>query len=432
VIRLLWKELRYNWWIFGLGCGVALLLSVLGDPLFFRGDSSTDATGWLTLTALLIGLRAYSSELGGDTVQFLGSRPIRWWQVWIAKLVAGLLQVILLIVVAAGLYALFVPDQYRLFLVKGITTGGWESVLEMAFLFGIGFAVSILMPGVPLSAAALALAAVILFGPFLIMGNIQCCRLDVFAEDTVNNAGYPLILAIPLASLVVARGLPRMSAKRRWVTWMAFPVAAMVIGGILAGFFGTLGWWFNAPSASYEALSPNGKWAVCHAVDDRMYLMDTRTGKRRLLLRGDSVTHHSWSADSGMLAYRQKDNSIGIVSVRRMRTALISETVHSSQGAAVFAHRPSNVYVAWSPTGDRLALVIPGTVRRHVVVGYRVAIFSPDGKILAFESNVPMLVINEVRHYEGRMPALVGEHLLFWPSKDGGRFAPVSYFEMVP
>lgn len=424
MIRLLWKELWYNRWIIGLGCGVACLLSVLGDPIFFRGDSPTEAMGWLIMVALLIGLRAYSSELGGDTVQFLGSRPIRWWQVWIAKLVAGLLQVVLLVVVAAGSYALFVPDQYRPFLVKGIMTGAWQGLVVMALLFGIGYAVSILMPGVPLSAAALVLVVVILFGPYFIIANIGWSK---FADAALNNAGYPLLMAIPLASLAVARKLPQMSMKRRWVTWMAFPVTAMVIGGILAGFFGPLGSWSNSASASYEALSPNGKWAVCRAMDDHMYLMDTRTGKRHLLLPGDFVTHHEWSSDSEMLAYRVADNSIGIVSVRRMRTALIGETVRSSQGAAVFTHHPSGFYMAWSPTGDRLALVIPGTVRRHVVVDDRVAVFSPDGKVQSFESKVPALRMNQVEHYQGHMPALVGQQLLFWPSKDGGRFTPIRW-----
>lgn len=52
MVRLLWKELTYNWWLTFAACGVGLLLMLSGDPVFWS-DSLTLKSFWLMLVACL-------------------------------------------------------------------------------------------------------------------------------------------------------------------------------------------------------------------------------------------------------------------------------------------------------------------------------------------------------------------------------------------
>ncbi len=163
--RLLLKEFISCRWVLGLTCLGAVALILIGDPVFFRGGFGSLRAYWLALPFLILGLRAYSSELAGDTVRFLYARPVKWWKIWIAKLLAGILGVVSVIVLAALVYALAAPDQYRPFVAEGIMRGLPVGLGVLAASYAGGFAVSMLMPGLALSFACLVAVLIMLFFP---------------------------------------------------------------------------------------------------------------------------------------------------------------------------------------------------------------------------------------------------------------------------
>lgn len=403
MIRLLWKELTYNWWLTLAACGVGLLLMLSGDPVFWS-DQLTQRSLWLWLVVLLMGLRAYSSELGGDTMQFLGSRPIRWWQIWIAKLAAGLLQIVIVSVVCGVIYALLAPAAYRPFMAAVVQEGVFRGFWLLSVSYMLGLTASVLMPGVPLSFAALVMLVVLLAAPLTILSQIARSGKDAgtaqFAAAMGGNTALLCGAVAPIVSMVIARGLTRLSAQRRWAVCVSFLLAAVVLGSITAGVWGNIDPSKNKPESNCISLSPDGKWAVYGVTKDkqsRTYLVDTSTGQRCLTLPDAQQLGCSWSRNSSKLAYWGRDTQVRIVTIRPRRSLGPLVQVQSAPGRAL----------SWSPSGDRLAVIDP--TRLRVTQTYRVA---HEGTVEPISS-------------ARDLPILMGRRVLRWPGPDGGRFTKI-------
>ncbi len=428
--RLLWKELRSAWWITALACATAFVLVLSGDPLSFRGDSMTSLSSWLILPVLLLGLRSYSSELGGDTVQFLGSRPIMWWKVWIAKVLAGVIQIILLFLVAAGSYALFVPEQYRPFLWQDSTAVMSDFLLALAFVFWIGFGASMMVPGIPLSAAALVLAVIILFSPFILVSMIPTTwhlgwLQDLMDDAAANTVLLSLVAMLP-ATLLTARRLPKLSPKGRWVTVMAFPFGAMVLSWIIAGVYGNITPGSHSLGTDYRALSLDGRMAVCGVNwGAHQYLMDTSTGRRLAMLPGGGTDPSAWSPDSSALAYCPGKYTLNILAFGAHPGVGTTATMHlRSHGR----NKPASLRHAdliWSPSGDCLVVVWIDWQPDAGRTRYSMLVLNRQAKVIATVRSAKPIEMKATASYAGSIPVLVGTRLIFWPSKDGGRFTSI-------
>lgn len=419
--RLLVKEFISLRWVLGLTCLGAVGLVLIGDPLFFRGDSESVRAGWLALPFFIIGLRAYSSELAGDTVQFLYSRPIKWWKIWVSKLLAGILGVILVIVLAALVYALVAPDQYKPFVAEGIMRGLPIGAGIFAAYYAGGFVVSMLMPGLALSFASLIAVLVMLFGPlglaYEISQDTTIAFLQGFADDTASQNTF--LLAIPAAfaaGILVTRKLPRLDTKGRWIAWIRLPLLALIFGSLLAVF--QLQLWPAAPytTAAY-GLSPNGRWAVhrikpsSESSTEELALVDTRTGRTHRISRRGRPLVHAWSPDSRRLAWISHDLEVRVLHVdRRPRVERVAELGFPRKSRTWYSPRLS---IAWDPDGRKLAVLdtaetVP--VRRHPIA----VVDTQSGSVRIIERPV-QAKFEEPLSLPAKDPVLVGREELFWP-----------------
>ena len=266
--RLIVKELRMNRiYLIVTVLGTALVL-LLGDPLGFRGP--TEAGRWALLLALpflLMGLAAYSRELGDETLSFLMSRPVRWWWVYLSKFLAGLIVCAGAGVAAVVIYLIVVPSEYRSLMTITSLVGGAAS---LAFLyFGLAFAMGFLASVAPTAM----LSFLVLFASF---------GMIVYLTEGLTDIGWYPLLAIPLTAAVFAlfRGKsPRvlespvlmgalmgskamveyLRAGSRFVRWLgiliigcavmlfAELVLSWIIGGDMQGLLAHSGWYLMIP-----------------------------------------------------------------------------------------------------------------------------------------------------------------------------------------
>ena len=363
MIRLIYKEIRSSRWILALGCLGAAAFVLFRDPFFFRGDQGDESVIFFVLFFLILGLRSYSSEMKDDTIGFLYSRPIRWWQIWLAKLIAGIIGIVFVLAAASLTYVLAATDQYRPFIVEGLA-GGIPLCLEMFGLaFAVGFVVSALMPGMALSFASFLVALSVLNLPFIVASMTGNPAWLKFGSVGGKNASLLMWLGAFISTILVAQRLPKLGMKERWLTWIKLPALGMALACLLAAIH------FNIsaeciPSTKACALSPNGRWAlyfVSPAIphSSRLVLVDIRTGQKLWSAPEERVKEHpwipacAWAEDSSKFAYVTTDSKAKIVSVSKkpsiIWTAKISALKENPEGWM-------NTHILWKPDGDKLAI----------------------------------------------------------------------------
>ena len=312
--RLLIKELRSAWWIIALAYAGVAALVLIGDPLAFRGDSG--AFGWLVVPFLILGLRAYSGELGANTVEFLYSRPIKWWQILLAKLIVGIIAIVSTVLLGLLLYVLTAPRYYMPFLHETVLSGLGEMMGLLGVAFILGFGASALMPGIALSFIALLGIGVALGVVTSIVEWIGRTLLISWLQDPVNAVFYSAGAGL-IASILIIRKLPKLGVTQRWVAVGRFLVVGLAIGLILAA-FGIPGEQTSKPSPM--SLSPDGRFALY--VKDTYYprgklgLVDTRTGKVQLIIPSQLPKSFEWSPDCRKVAFTSDGKRILVVTAR--------------------------------------------------------------------------------------------------------------------
>ena len=420
MIRLLVKEFISCRWILGLTCLGAVALVLIGDPLFFRGDSESVRAGWLALPFFILGLRAYSGELAGDTVQFLYSRPIKWWKIWISKLLAGILGAVSVLVLAGVVYALAAPDQYRPFVAEGIMRGLPIGAGMLAASYAVGFAVSMLMPGLALSFASLLAVLTMLSLPlgtaYQISERTGIAFLQGFAGDTAGQNTF--LLAIPAvfaAGIIVARRLPKLGMKERWIAWIRLPLLALIFGSLLAVFQVQL--WPAAPYTAAYGLSPNGCWAVhrikpsSESSTEELALVDTRTGRtRRISSRGRPLVH-AWSADSRKFAWISHHLEVKVLHVDgRSRVERVAQLDFPRKSRTWYE---PGLSIAWHRDSRKLAVLdIPQTPPAS---RYRIAVVDTESGSVRIIERPVQAKLEEALSLPPKYPVLVGREELFWP-----------------
>ena len=395
--RLLIKELRSAWWVIVLAYATTLLLMLLGDPLMFRGDSSASSS-WLIVPFLVLGIRAYSGEMGANTVEFLYSRPIKWWQVLLAKLIVGISAIVSTALLGLLLYVLTAPRYYMPFLHEELLSGLGEMVGVWGAAFGLGLAVSALMPGIALSFIAL-------IGIAMALG-VAASALDwigkVFLISWLKNAETAVTFSAAvglIAPILIIRKLPKLGVTQRWAVMGRFLAAGLALGLILAA----LGIPKEGPSTPFPmSLSPDGRFALyakdAYDPQGKLALVETRTGNVQLIVQVKGPQYFTWSPDSRKVAFTSDDGNLAIITVAPKPE---SWTARKLGGQDV---------MAWSPDSRLLAVVhYDGTV------GVRQDSFlvNPAAKTIR-----PMK-FKKLDHYEdvvpGNDPVFIKGHGLFWP-----------------
>ena len=300
--RLLIKELKSAWWIIGLAYAMVAFVVLMGDPLGFRGYGDGELFVCLMLPFLALGLRAYSLELSSGTVDFLYSHPIKWWQIFLAKLIVGLLAVVSTVLLGLLMYVLSAPHYYMPFLHEQVLAGLGEIMLVLGVSFAAGFAASALMPGIAMSFASL--VGIVMVMAIVDSGLWQLGRLlDVrWLRQSAENIPYCGML-IALAVIPIARALPKYGTQQRLRIVSYFLAASVIIAMVLAA-FGIPGKTASKPST--ESLSPNGQWALYgkdqYTPNSRYGLANMRTGRVCLVIPTTENTSVIWSPDSSKVA----------------------------------------------------------------------------------------------------------------------------------
>ena len=311
MFRLILKEIKSSRWFIGLVCLGAVVFTFLGNPFSFRGNQPDASSTFFMFFFFILGLRSYSGELKDDTIGFLYSRPIRWWQILLAKLLSVVIVIALILTAASLTYILTVSDQYRPFIADGLSRGIPFSFIVCGFGYVIGFVVSILMPGMALAFVSYLAVLAITLLPFTILG--QAAGRDFRVIGSVN-AALLVGLGAFVSTILVARRLPKLGVKERWLTWIKLPALGIALACLLAAFH------FSIPAECLPgtnalALSPNGRWALHSVFPDAVYrrgklvLMDTRTGQKLWSAPGEKIAVYlnkpvcAWAEDSSKFAY---------------------------------------------------------------------------------------------------------------------------------
>ena len=143
--RLLWKEWqeRRLWIALWVLAGVVTVMLGKGQVICEITGRFSWGSGWdlaVPLMALLAGLSGYGSELHGTRATFLYSRAITWKQLLAAKLLLGLIAVIVSVVISAITGCLLLPAEYHPFITLHSLVMGALPVVgttTAAYLFGL-------------------------------------------------------------------------------------------------------------------------------------------------------------------------------------------------------------------------------------------------------------------------------------------------------
>jgi len=419
--RLLLKEIWASRWIVVLAWLGAAVLILIGDPLFFRGDYYTTWTTSLTLPFFILGLRAYSSELANDTVSFLYSRPIKWWQIWIAKLLAGILVAASTLALSALVYGAVVPHQYRPFLAAGVIKGFPIGLGWFAASYAVGFAVSMLMPGIALSFAALVAVFVGLGLPVafvLQIGESTGIRaLEEFASRTVANTVILSMFTGFAAGILVARRLPKLDTKERWIAWARLPLLGLVAAAVLALFSVNLEWMVSRPYVTGYDLSPDGRWVIYGVRPisggslEQLVLVDVRTGQSRRVCVEKRIFACAWAPDSKRFAFISWSLGVKIVHTdEKQPVEQVAKFSVSTREAAEWRHMRQAML--WNPDGGRLAVRY---TRFDKGPSDALAVIDTDTKVVrVIERPVHACHACIEQSFSGEDPMLVSGEL-FWP-----------------
>lgn len=193
MLRLIRKELveKRIWAILTLISSVLVLL--IGTGYTFVGNLGAFSI-WVILpmlASLYLGMMTFNTELN-SAADFLYTKPISWWKILAAKLVAGLAVIIISAVLSAGIYAVIRPDQYTQFTtpVSLLTGIGW-AVLLTGLSYLLGVSVSVLLPGN--FGGIIAIAAIVVYGtPYSIFWN--------WVSGDYITIGY-FVFALPIGVL---------------------------------------------------------------------------------------------------------------------------------------------------------------------------------------------------------------------------------------
>lgn len=433
--RLIWKELASAKWILLLTVLGILALLLIGDPLYFRGDQPPGLAELLMIPALILGLRAYSGELSADTVRFLSSRPVKWWKVWIAKGIAGLTAALGTIVFAGLAYAVTAPTVYRPFIAEGLRNGFLNALPQVGVAFGFGFVVSALMPGTALSFGALIGVVIGVAIPFAVLGEIANGTNSRMLWDFTDAAGRNAFVLGSFAGLIgcilVARKLPKLDTRERWLLWMKPMASAFVLACILGAFGVGL---LSSPDghvAHAIAISPNGRWAVAREREGRKKehsaLVDTRSGTEALSW-GNMRRIYAWSPDSSRFAFTRPDGSLHVVSVPPDPSVTQIARLHPPRlSAPEVRSDPPTQAVAWSPSGREIAVIWQSYSRRRVV--YTAALISLDTRHVQTIRELPWMSYVKPLPASGDGPIVLTSGMLYWPSERRfGEFAFTTYY----
>lgn len=355
--RLIVKELLENRiYLLGMLAGTAILLG-LGVPLDFRGlgHQGTNWIGVVIILSMLMGVSAYSRELLAETLPFLITRPVRWWWVYLSKLLAGLIACAAIGIAAAIIYVVTVPAEYRPFmgiwsLLEG--AGTWALLLGMGY--AAGFLFSCVLGGMVASLAVLALTWIL------------AVALWVGIAPQYQDL-YPLI-AIPIAA--VAASVACAKAPKVVQTW---PRVRRWLGIMAVGFILTTGaslllprvW--RGPERLDDHPSPDRQLTVFAA--SKAYMtprisglwVRTREGRDIEIESGKKVQMLAWSPDSRALYYAILRGGAaqikGASEDNRWRSFPIGKLVSLRLGSNVslqpiIGSRLPEV-AGWSPSGDR-------------------------------------------------------------------------------
>lgn len=250
--RLIWKELREKWLLI-----LALIASTLG--LIILGDNYTllnsANSGWIALSvfaALGLGAGAYSSELGG-TADFARSRPISWKSMLAAKLVVGVVSVIVTVLLSVLVFCAKCPSQYHAFVNPVDLAPGVKAmflIIGMSYLFG--FTCSVIVPSI---AGGIAVVFLVWFS----------CVVQVMLYKRANwvpVSGWSYtfrLVGLALAVALISRFGLTLTAR-----WRAARFTAILLAFIVAGIpmdFTVRDAFTPRPTVEGWSLNPTGKYA---------------------------------------------------------------------------------------------------------------------------------------------------------------------------
>ena len=352
--RLFWKELRSSLWLTAAAALVVMIGGFRHDAMSFHDRNSSGTVVLAALPMLLLGMKSYSDELAKGTVDFLYSRPIPWWKSWIAKLVTGLVAVAAVTVFACLVYAVLAPVQYRPFLSYAFYQGFPVFLIALGTAYGVGFVVSVLLPGLALSFAPF-IGAVIAFFFVTAMAELMGNMLHIRWLWYPEGQGAPpvallMFFGMLLANILIARRLPKLTIPGKLRIWFTGGLVGIVCSFALLG-LGIAG--LSSSNLEVKSLSPNGKYAV-YLVSPMpfMKVVDLENGDTVLNLPPGFFGPVSWSHDSRKLAWVEGPGLFRIADVGKGRV--------ESQVALTLKDKPHEWtlgFVGWSPDDSRIAII---------------------------------------------------------------------------
>jgi len=260
--HLLWKEWRERRLLALVLLAATVCPVLLGQCLTFCGDGPSSWTWYAAMVAALLGCATFSGEIAGETASTLFCRPVFWWQVLAAKVLAGMLILAGTVAAAATAYLLSAPPQYAAFVTGPALLRGAAFLLLVDGCFWLaGFAASAVLPGTMSS-------AVVLGGTFLTMG----LPLTVFHSHDIPLS-VPLVSGMvggfvaggAVATLLLTRhGLTESPAYRMRVYIISAILIPLVVSATAATVSVHLPAPRHPPKKESPSISPSGRWVTYH------------------------------------------------------------------------------------------------------------------------------------------------------------------------
>ncbi|HEY3414417.1 MAG TPA: ABC transporter permease [Armatimonadota bacterium] len=286
--RLITKELLETRWYTAGILAIVLTILLLGDPVAYQTGGF--ASSWFLLpmaATFLMGLSGYSRETSGGTMDFIFSRPIRWWWLLLAKAVAGAMALAGVSIISLPVYLLRAPSVYRPFLnASGLAEGMTVLWMALCAAYLIGLLLSSIVPGVILT------VAVVLVG-LTVWVDLSDRASRVHSEPWIAAVAIVFLL---IAAVLAVRPPLALAPRRRawlWARCFALGMAAMFASAYTLR---DMGWdpqisrrldRFQSPDRQVNVL-------VGNTTPGEVWIDDSRHGRRQVD-RADETEAIGWT-----------------------------------------------------------------------------------------------------------------------------------------
>ncbi len=243
MMRLLWKEIRERGWAHLIWALAIIFVTVFrpatsffGQKLLFRLYSDVAVIALPAFLALIAGSCAYNSELVKDRASFVFARPVAWWMMLLAKIIPGIIVLLITPLISVSLYYAFGPEVYRSYMTaNNVISGIWQIIWPSALVYLLSCLCAPVLSGYAGGAftiGAVGIISSIVSGILLVILPDRC--FTYFTNNEIMSANIAIVFGALAGGIILTRFAVRLDVRERMLRFLRI-IAMLLAIGLLIG-----------------------------------------------------------------------------------------------------------------------------------------------------------------------------------------------------